>query len=76
MESENKEIIVTEVKQKKKFNFKEYYANNKEFREKTKEKANRTVVCECGRVVNKSSLSTHKKSPVHRKAMTIKNPEV
>jgi len=54
-------------KKAKKFNFKEYYETHPEFKERMKARANEKVMCECGRVVNRSSLATHRKSTSHTK---------
>ncbi len=59
---------IEEIKPKK-FNFKEYYDSNPEFRKRHLEKCLTKVVCECGRVTNRCSLSRHKKSKIHLKQM-------
>ena len=60
MEKENKE-----VKSAKKFNFKEYYDSNPDFRTRHKAKQLTKVLCTCGRAVNRCSLCRHKKSKIH-----------
>jgi len=46
----------------------EYYTKNKE--KISKENATK-IVCECGSEINKSSISTHRKSAKHAKLMTL-----
>jgi hypothetical protein len=46
----------------KKFVFKEYYATNKEFRQRHFEKMKQNFRCYCGRFINKYSLAKHKRT--------------
>ena len=56
-------------KETKKFNFKEYYDNNPEFKKRHLEKCLTKVLCECGRMTNRCSLSRHRKSKIHMRQM-------
>lgn len=49
----------------KKFNFKEYYNNNPEFKKKQLKRMKERVLCTCGKSVLKYALNKHKLSKVH-----------
>jgi hypothetical protein len=57
---------------KKRFNFKEYYATNPEFRQRHLEKKQK-VRCDCGRFNNKYSLTKHKRTKGHATQMEYIN---
>ena len=52
-------------KKKKTFVFKDYYANNPEFRKKHLAKQHEKITCSCGITVSRSSLCRHQKSHTH-----------
>lgn len=58
-------------KEKRKDDAKDYYLNNKERFKATKIKNNVTmkITCECGCVVTKGNISTHRKSKKHQELM-------
>ena len=53
-------------KKKKTFVFKDYYANNPEFRKKHLAKQHEKITCSCGITVSRSSLCRHQKSHTHQ----------
>jgi hypothetical protein len=61
------------MEDKKKFNFKEYYASHPEFQKRHKEKLAEEVTCTCGKVVQKGYLSKHMKSKMHEKNLVRHN---
>jgi hypothetical protein len=65
MNIENQETGTT----KKKFQFKQYYANNPAFRQRHLEKMREKVQCECGRVVSKYNLHKHQSTKSHQTQM-------
>jgi len=79
---ENKEVIEI-VPEKKELKVIDKVAYSKEWRDKNKDKIkeymNRKVICECGRKVLRSSMSVHRKKPIHAKLIEskirIKNTE-
>ena len=56
----------------KKFNFKNYYDSNPEFKERHLAKCLTKVTCECGRVINKVYEASHKRSKIHTRQLLIK----
>jgi hypothetical protein len=59
----------TTTDKKKRFNFKEYYANNPEFRERHLQKMKEKVRCDCGLFVGKYQLTKHKRTKGHATQM-------
>lgn len=47
--------------------FREYYNNDPEFREKIKNYKSEKIRCECGKDVSRSNMSAHKRSDAHKK---------
>ena len=72
-ENENKEIVVVpEVKPKKKFNFKEYYHANPEFKKSHLAKLKQKVTCEvCNKTISKCHIDRHRKTKKHLKLMGV-----
>jgi hypothetical protein len=73
MEPENKIENEIENKPKKKFNFKEYYNSNEEFKKRHLEKLREKVFCPCGHLVARVNLSKHKRTKVHLTQLEYKN---
>lgn len=69
MENDNNQEIINCSNDKKKFNFNEYYKSNPEFRQRCKDKAGEKLLCDCGRLVTRANMKTHKSSTVHKKQM-------
>jgi hypothetical protein len=49
---------------------KKYRVDNKE---KIKEYKNKTIICECGAIINQSGKSRHKNTPKHKRLLKLKN---
>ncbi len=55
-----------------KSSFKKYY-ENETFRENHKLYKSEKITCECGTIVTRGNISTHRKSPKHNKCVEIMN---
>ena len=60
-------IKVDEIieKPKKKFNFKQYYVANPDFRQRHLEKCKEHIICTCGANVMRCHMSRHKSTKKH-----------
>lgn len=57
------------IQEKKPKTFKDYYSNP-EYREKHRAYSKEKVECDCGRMISRSNLNTHRKTPLHEKLLT------
>jgi hypothetical protein len=55
---------------KKKYNFKERYHNDPEFKKKHLEYINKPVTCECGYETTKSNILNHMKTKKHQRMVS------
>lgn len=78
-EQQNETINIIEqdnnIINKKKKSFKDYYGNP-DFKNKHLQYIKEKVLCECGKLISRSNLSTHKKSKIHTKRLNENNPEL
>lgn len=73
-ENKTKDVIKKEnnnTNKKRKRTLKDYYWQNKEFRERHIKNMLTPVKCSCGAVVNRGYMSSHKKTNKHKKMMEM-----